>query len=94
MVIGGVFYSGVPASGAVPGAKSDCEDATPEELGQVRRMEAVCGRHGVPLAAAALQFPLGHDCVTSVIPGAVARIRSPPTSGISRKLFPRTSGRS
>jgi D-threo-aldose 1-dehydrogenase len=35
-------------------------------------MDQVCGRYGVPLAAAALQFPLGHDCVASVIPGAVA----------------------
>ena len=31
---------------------------------------AVCERHGVPLAAAALQFPLGHPSVASVIPGA------------------------
>jgi D-threo-aldose 1-dehydrogenase len=35
-------------------------------------MEAVCKRHGVPLAAAALQFPLGHKIVASVIPGAIA----------------------
>jgi D-threo-aldose 1-dehydrogenase len=33
-------------------------------------MEAVCARHGVPLAAAALQFPLGHPAVSAVIPGA------------------------
>jgi D-threo-aldose 1-dehydrogenase len=30
----------------------------------------VCDRHDVPLAAAALQFPLGHPAVASVIPGA------------------------
>ena len=36
-------------------------------------IEAVCRRHGVPLAAAALQFPLGHPIVASVIPGAIAR---------------------
>ena len=35
-----------------------------------RRIQAVCERHGVPLAAAALQFPLGHPAVASVIPGA------------------------
>src|SRR6516162_3446177 len=34
--------------------------------------EAVCGRHGVPLAAAALQFPLGHPSVASVIPGGLS----------------------
>jgi D-threo-aldose 1-dehydrogenase len=36
----------------------------------VRRIEAICARHGVPLPAAALQFPLGHPLVVSVIPGA------------------------
>ena len=37
---------------------------------KTRRIAAVCDRHGVPLAAAALQFPLGHPAVASVIPGA------------------------
>ena len=36
----------------------------------VGRLAAVCDAHGVPLAAAALQFPLGHPAVASVIPGA------------------------
>ena len=31
----------------------------------------MCERHGVPLAAAAIQFPLGLDTVASIIPGAV-----------------------
>ena len=30
----------------------------------------MCDRHGIPLPAAALQFPLGHPAVVSVIPGA------------------------
>ena len=43
----------------------------PEILERVRRIEAVCKRHDVPLPAAALQFPLGHPSVASVIPGAI-----------------------
>ena len=35
-------------------------------------MSAICRRHDVPLAAAALQFPLGHASVVSVIPGPIA----------------------
>lgn len=35
-----------------------------------RRLEDVAGEFGIPLAAAALQFPLGHPIITSVIPGA------------------------
>ena len=32
-------------------------------------IRAVCDRHGVPLAAAALQFPLAHPAVAAIIPG-------------------------
>ena len=39
-------------------------------LERVRRIEAVCASHKVSLPAAALQFPLGHPLVSSVIPGA------------------------
>ncbi len=37
---------------------------------QTQRLLAICRRHDVPLAAAALQFPLAHPQVASVIPGA------------------------
>jgi D-threo-aldose 1-dehydrogenase len=69
IIIGGVFSSGITATGAVPGAKYNYADATPEVIEKVRRIEAVCLRHGVPLPAVALQFPFGHPCVASVIPG-------------------------
>ena len=72
IVIGGVFSSGIMATGPVPGAKYNYADATPEVILKVRRIEAVCARHGVALAAAALQFPLAHPSVTSVIPGGFA----------------------
>jgi D-threo-aldose 1-dehydrogenase len=71
IVIGGVYNSGITATGAVPGAKYNYADATPEIMERVRRIEAVCKAHGVPLAAAALQFPLGHPSVAAVIPGAI-----------------------
>lgn len=71
IVIGGVFSSGITATGAMPGAKYNYSDATPEVMDKVRRIEAVCAAHGVPLAAAAIQFPLGHPSVASVIPGAI-----------------------
>ena len=52
------------------GAKYAYADAPDAILEKTRRIQAVCERHGVPLAAAALQFPLGHPSVASVIPGA------------------------
>ena len=69
VVVGAVFNSGILATGPVPGAKYDYVDAPEDVLERVRRIEAVCVRYQVPLAAAALQFPLGHPSVASVIPG-------------------------
>ena len=50
--------------------KCNYRDATPEEMDRVARIQAVCKTHGTPLAAAALQFPLAHPIVASIIPGA------------------------
>jgi D-threo-aldose 1-dehydrogenase len=71
-VIGAVFASGILATGAVQGARYAYAPATPEMLAKVARIAAVCARHGVPLAAAALQFRLGHPSVASVIPGGLS----------------------
>ncbi|MGH6944597.1 MAG: aldo/keto reductase [Geminicoccaceae bacterium] len=72
IVIGSPFASGILATGPIEGAKYGYAKASFEILEKVRRIAAVCGRHGVPLQAAALQFPLGHPSVAAVIPGAVS----------------------
>lgn len=69
VVAGGPFNSGVLATGAAPGAFYDYAPAGPEILARTRALEAVCRRHGVPLAQAALQFPGAHPAVACVIPG-------------------------
>ncbi len=69
IVIGAVFGSGLLATGAVPGARYDYREPTPAQIEQVTRIKTICDRYGVPLAAAALQFPLAHPAVASVIPG-------------------------
>lgn len=69
-VIGAPLQSGILATGASGGGRYDYEEAPADVVERVGRIEAVCGHHGVPLAAAALQFPLGHPAVASVIPGA------------------------
>ena len=73
IVIGGPYNSGITATGSGPKAMYNYEPAGPEIQARVKKIEAVCARHSVPLAAAALQFPLGHPIVASVIPGAVSR---------------------
>jgi D-threo-aldose 1-dehydrogenase len=69
IVLGGPYNSGILASGPRPGAHYNYDPAPPEILDRVARIEAVCKRHGVRLIEAALQFPLLHPAVVSVIPG-------------------------
>ncbi len=70
IVIGAVFASGILVTGPTETATYAYAPAPPEISEKVRRMQAVCERHQVPLPAAAMQFPLGHPMVASVIPGA------------------------
>ena len=65
IVIGGPLNSGILA-----GRDTWNYAPAPEEVKQrVRRIAEVCDRHGVPLPAAALQFPLAHPAVAATIPG-------------------------
>ncbi|WP_291645960.1 aldo/keto reductase [Bosea sp. (in: a-proteobacteria)] len=71
LLLGGVFNSGILATGPVVGARYNYRPAPPEICARVAAIEAVCIRHGVPLRRAALQFPLGHAAVSSLVMGAV-----------------------
>ena len=71
VVIGAGFASGILATGPTENAYYAYAPATPEILDKTRRIEAVCERHGVPLRAAAMQFPLGHSSVAAIISGAL-----------------------
>jgi D-threo-aldose 1-dehydrogenase len=69
VVAGGVFNSGILADGAKAGALYNYQPAPAAVIDRVARLENVCRHHRVSLAAAALQFPLHHPAVASVIPG-------------------------
>jgi D-threo-aldose 1-dehydrogenase len=71
VVIGAPYASGILARGPGPGATYRYAPAKPDVIAKVERIAAVCKRHDVPPAAAAIQFPLGHPAVVSVIPGPV-----------------------
>lgn len=70
IILGGPYNSGILATGAVDGARYDYAPAPEDILQRVRKLSAVCDAHDTPLIAVALQFPLGHDAVKTVIPGA------------------------
>ena len=77
-----------------PGAPFDYGPASPEIVERARGLAAACERHGVPLRAAAMQFPLAHPAVIGLIAGvrtvehldeypALMRRRSRPPCGTS-----------
>lgn len=69
VIIGGVYNSGILANPR-PGSTFNYDPAAQHWLERAQRLEAVCQRHDVPLKAAALQFPLAHPAVTTVLTGA------------------------
>ncbi|HEX3636805.1 MAG TPA: aldo/keto reductase [Paraburkholderia sp.] len=70
ILLGGAFNSGILARGVEGDLKFNYGDAPQEVIERVARLEAVCRVHGVPLAAAALQFPYAHSAVATVLTGA------------------------
>jgi D-threo-aldose 1-dehydrogenase len=70
IVLGGVYNSGVLATGPVPGARFNYAPADENTLTRAGRLEEVCRRHDVPLAAVALQFAYAHPAVVSACIGA------------------------
>lgn len=74
LILGGIYNSGILATGTrgKGPVNYDYEPADARRIETVRRLERICDAHAVPLAAAALQFPLAHPQVTSVIPGAAS----------------------
>lgn len=69
VIVGAPFNSGVLASGARDGARYNYRPLDPDTRRRVERLRSACDAHGVSLLAAALQFPLTHPGVASVLPG-------------------------
>ncbi|MEA1673021.1 aldo/keto reductase [Nitrospirillum sp. BR 11163] len=90
VVIGGPYNSGILANGTQGTAPLyyNYEPAPAAMIDRVRRLEAVCDRFGVPLAAAALQFPLAHPVVASVIPGMADAAQVAQTRALMDTVIP------
>ena len=71
VVVGGPYNSGILARDEHTQGQGNYDYSRPpgDILARVDSLQAVCARHRVPLAAAALQFPLAHPAVVAVIPG-------------------------
>ena len=64
------YGSGILARGPEAYPRYAYQAASPELVERARALDAICKRHGVPLAAAALQFSLRDPRITSTIVGA------------------------
>ncbi|MEU0948072.1 MULTISPECIES: aldo/keto reductase [Streptomyces] len=87
VIVGGVFNSGL-LTDPRPGAMYDYAPTPPHVLDRALRMQAVADRHGVPLRAAALHFPLGHPAVASVLSGARSATEVQDTADQTRRTVP------
>jgi D-threo-aldose 1-dehydrogenase len=68
IIAAGVYNSGILAD-PKPGARYNYATAPAPLLERAKKIRAVCERHGVPLKAAATQFPLGHPAVSCIVVG-------------------------
>lgn len=84
VIAGGVFNSGILAGGTT----FDYAPASRERLECASRLEQVCARHGVPLPAAAIQFPLAQPAVAAVVTGAVSADELEQNVGYARTPIP------
>jgi D-threo-aldose 1-dehydrogenase len=69
VIAAGVFNSGLLAT-PEPGATFDYEPAPPALVARAQQLSALCEEYQIPLRAAALQFPLAHPAVLTVLSGA------------------------
>ena len=92
IVAAGVYNSGILSSHTIADdAHYDYARAPGPVVERARRIATLCAEHGVELPAAALQYPLRHDVVRSVVVGArtaahvaanAARLRQHVPSGL------------
>ncbi len=69
IIVGAPYNSGILASGTKGTPYYNYAPADENIIQRVKKIEQVCKAFDVTLAAAALQFPLSHPSVCSVIPG-------------------------
>lgn len=91
IILGGAYNSGILATGVRrEGVQTyyNYEPAPTDIIERVACIEDVCDDFGVTLAAAALQFPLAHSSVQTVIPGMGSERRIKQTFELLNEAIP------
>jgi D-threo-aldose 1-dehydrogenase len=78
ILVGGPFNSGLLANAAAPGETYNYRRVDDDTLQGARRIYEICASEKVDVGAAALQFPLAHPAVATVVAGmrSVVEVRS------------------
>jgi len=82
------YNSGVLVRGPEAGARYAYGQVPPALAERVRRMAALCAEHGVPLAAAALQFSLREQRIAATVVGLTAPEQVAETLDLARHPIP------
>ena len=69
VIIGGPYNSGLLAVDERRRATYDYQPVDDDRWERAQQIRGICSAHGVDIRAAALQYPLRHPAVASVIPG-------------------------
>ncbi|WP_171102088.1 aldo/keto reductase [Ruegeria sp. HKCCD7255] len=80
LVIGGVFNSGILATGPVASAQYNYVPAPDHIKTRTAQIQEICARHDVPLASAAIQYPAQSEYVVSTLIGTAK------TSSLQRNI--------
>lgn len=82
------FNTGILATGPVDNALYYYKPAPPEILERTRQIDTICRQYQVPLAAAALQFPLHHPAIASVVIGHSSEVELETNRGLMTCAIP------
>ena len=82
------YGSGILAKGPEAYPRFMYREASPELVELARRIEGICARYGVPLAAAALQYSLREPRITSTIVGMTKPERLAQTVALAQHPIP------
>ena len=84
----GLYNSGILATGTAGTTKYNYQNAPAEIIARVKRLEAVCERHGVRLKAAASQFVKAHPAITTIVLGADSVAQIEENVAVFNELIP------
>lgn len=95
ILVAGPYSSGLMSDASAPGKTYNYAPVDARTLKRAERIYAICAVHGVDVGAAALQFPLAHPAVATVVAGmrspaearsAAQRMRAPLPSALWQDL--------